>query len=66
MYAVLAEAKFFPKEELKNFRKIGGILQGHPSYVKTPGVDASSGSLGQGLSVANGIALSFKLDHKDN
>ena len=66
LYAVLAEAKFFPKEELKNFRKLGSILQGHPSYVKTPGVDASSGSLGQGLSVANGIALSFKLDKKNN
>lgn len=66
LYAVLAESKFFPKEELKNFRKLGSILQGHPSYVKTPGVDASSGSLGQGLSIANGIALSFKLDNKPN
>ena len=66
LYAVLAEVGFFPKEELKNFRKLGSLLQGHPSYVKTPGVDASSGSLGQGLSVANGIALSFQLDHKKN
>ena len=66
LYAVLAEKNFFPKEELKTFRKLDSRLQGHPSYVKTPGVDASSGSLGQGLSVANGIALSFKLDKKDN
>lgn len=66
LYAVLAEKNFFPKEELKTFRKLESRLQGHPSYVKTPGVDASSGSLGQGLSIANGIALSFKLDKKDN
>lgn len=66
LYAVLSEVGFFPKEELKNFRKLGSILQGHPSYVKTPGVDASSGSLGQGLSIANGIALSFKLNKKQN
>lgn len=66
LYAVLAEKGFFPKEELTSFRKINSRLQGHPSYVKTPGVDASSGSLGQGLSIANGIALSFKLDKKEN
>lgn len=66
LYAVLAEKGVFPKEELNNFRKLGSILQGHPSARYTPGVDASSGSLGQGLSVANGIALSFKLDKKDN
>ena len=66
LYAVLAEVGFFEKEELITFRKINSRLQGHPSYVKTPGVDASSGSLGQGLSVANGIALSFKLDKKEN
>ena len=66
LYGVLAEKGFFPKEELKTFRKINSRLQGHPSYVKTPGVDASSGSLGQGLSVANGIAMSFKLDKKEN
>ena len=66
LYAVLAEKGFFPKEELATFRKINSRLQGHPSYVKTPGIDASSGSLGQGLSVANGIALSFKLDKKSN
>lgn len=66
LYAVLAEIGFIEKEELKTFRKINSRLQGHPSYVKTPGVDASSGSLGQGLSIANGIAMSFKLDKKDN
>lgn len=66
LYAVLAEKGFFEKEELKTFRKINSRLQGHPSYVKTPGVDASSGSLGQGLSIANGIALSFKMDKKEN
>lgn len=66
LYAVLAEKGFFPKDELKNFRKLGSMLQGHPSTSYTPGVDATSGSLGQGLSVANGIALSFKMDKKDN
>ena len=66
LYAVLAEKGFFEKEELTTFRKLNSKLQGHPSYIKTPGVDSSSGSLGQGLSIANGIALSFKLDKKDN
>lgn len=66
LYAVLAEKGFFEKKELANFRKLGSILQGHPSSKVTPGVDVSSGSLGQGLSVANGIALSFKIDKKDN
>ena len=66
LYAVLAEKGFFPKEELKNFRKFGSILQGHPSSKSTPGVDVSSGSLGQGLSVANGIALGFRLDKREN
>lgn len=66
LYAVLAEKGFFPKEELKTFRKLGSRLQGHPSLHKVPGIDAPSGSLGQGLSIANGLALSFKLDKKDN
>lgn len=66
LYAVLAEKGCFPKEELVNFRKLGSILQGHPSSKSTPGVDVSSGSLGQGLSIANGIALSFRLDKKEN
>ncbi len=66
LYAVLAEKKFFEREELKTFRKLESRLQGHPSLHKIPGVDAPSGSLGQGLSIANGIALSFKLDKKEN
>ena len=66
VYAVLAEKGFFEREELKTFRKLGSRLQGHPSLHKIPGVDAPSGSLGQGLSIANGIALSFKLNKKEN
>ena len=66
LYAVLAEKGFFDKEELKTFRKLGSRLQGHPSSKSTPGVDVTSGSLGQGLSVANGIALAFKLDKIEN
>ncbi len=66
LYAVLAEKGLFPKEELASFRKLGSRLQGHPALHKVPGIDAPSGSLGQGLSIANGIALSFKLDKKDN
>lgn len=66
LYAILAEKGFLKKEELTTFRKLGGRLQGHPSYIKTPGVDASSGSLGQGLSIGNGMALSFKIDKKNN
>lgn len=66
LYATLAEVGFINKEELKDFRKLGSRLQGHPSTLKTPGVDVSSGSLGQGLSIANGIALGFKLDKREN
>lgn len=66
LYAILAEKGFLKKEELTTFRKLGSRLQGHPSYIKTPGVDASSGSLGQGLSIGNGMALSFKIDKKNN
>lgn len=66
LYAVLAEKGFFPKEDLKDFRKLGSHLQGHPSSQSTNGVDVSSGSLGQGLSIANGMALAFQLDQKDN
>ena len=65
LYAVLAERGYFPKEELKSLRKFESILQGHPDMKKTPGVDMSTGSLGQGLSAANGIALAGKLDKKD-
>lgn len=65
LYAVLAERGFFKKEELSNFRKMNSILQGHPDMKKIPGVDMSSGSLGQGLSIANGMAIAGKLDKKD-
>ncbi len=65
LYAVLAEKGFFPKEELLGFRNINSMLQGHPDMNKIPGVDMSTGSLGQGLSAANGMALAAKLDHKD-
>ena len=66
LYSILAKRGFFPEEELKEFRKLGSRLQGHPSITKLNLVDSSSGSLGQGLSVANGIALGFKLDRKKN
>ena len=65
VYAALAERGFFKKEELKTFRKLGSKLQGHPDLNKVPGVDMTSGSLGQGLSVANGIAIAGKMDNKD-
>ena len=64
LYATLAERGYFDKEELKSFRKINGMLQGHPDMKHIPGVDMSSGSLGQGLSAANGMALSSKMDSK--
>lgn len=65
LYAALAEKGFFPKEELQGLRKTGRMLQGHPDMKKTPGVDMSTGSLGQGLSAANGMALAGKLDGKN-
>ncbi|MBN2251898.1 MAG: transketolase [Candidatus Altiarchaeota archaeon] len=65
LYAALAEAGYFPREELKNLRKFKSMLQGHPDRRKTPGVEFSSGSLGQGLSVACGMAMAGKLDKKD-
>jgi transketolase len=61
LYAVLAERGFFPVEELKTLRKIGSRLQGHPSMGKLPGIDMSTGSLGQGISTACGMALSGKI-----
>lgn len=64
LYATLAEKGFFSKEELKTFRKLESRLQGHPDKKGVPGVDMSTGSLGQGLSVANGMALAGKLDKK--
>lgn len=64
LYAALAERGFFAKERLKGFRNIESPLQGHPNMNDVPGVDMSSGSLGQGLSVANGIAIPGKMDNK--
>ena len=66
LYAVLAQKWIIPKAELSSFRQLNSKLQGHPSLLKLNGVDVSSGSLGQGLSVANGMALAFKLDEKEN
>ncbi len=65
LYAALAEKGYFPKEELQGLRQTGRMLQGHPDMRKTPGVDMSTGSLGQGLSAANGMALAGKLDGKN-
>ncbi len=65
LYAALAEAGYFPVEELLTLRKIGSTLQGHPVKNKTPGVEMSTGSLGQGLSMSCGIALAGKMDGKN-
>ena len=65
LYAVLANKGFFPVSELKNLRKPGSMLQGHPSMNRTPGIDMSTGSLGQGISTAVGMALAGKIDKKD-
>jgi transketolase len=62
LYATLARKGFFPVEELHTLREINGRLQGHPDMNKTPGLDMSTGSLGQGLSAGVGIALGLKLD----
>ncbi len=61
-YAALAEAGYFPKEELKYTKRMGSILQGHPDLKITPGVEANTGSLGQGLSIACGIAAGLRID----
>ncbi len=66
LYAALAEKGFFPKEDLLTLRKVGSHLQGHPSMKHTPGVDMSTGSLGQGVSAAVGMALAAKLDNRDS
>lgn len=62
LYAVLADCGYFDEKELATLRKYGSILQGHPYLFKTPGLEISSGSLGQGLSVAVGIALGARMD----
>jgi len=64
-YVALAELGYFPKTELKKVKKLGCILQGHPDRLRVPGVEASTGSLGQGLSIACGVALGAKLRRKN-
>ena len=66
LYAVLAERGFFEKELLHSFRSINGKLQGHPSINTVNGIDMTTGSLGQGFSVANGIAIASKIDNINN
>ncbi len=65
LYAALAERGYFEKEKLVSLRKLDSNLQGHPNMNDVPGVDMSTGSLGQGLSAANGMAISAKLDNKN-
>lgn len=62
-YAALANKGFFKEEELKTLKNIGSNLQGHPDRTKTPGIEVNTGSLGQGLSQGNGIALALKMDN---
>ena len=62
LYSALAEKGFFPKEDLLTLRKLGSALQGHPDMKKVPGVEMSTGSLGQGFSTAVGMALAGRLD----
>lgn len=66
LYATLAEKGYFPKEDLMSLRKFKSSLQGHPDMNKTVGVDMSTGSLGQGLSAANGMAIASKIKNIDN
>lgn len=66
VYSVLARKGFFPVEELWTLRRLGSSLQGHPHRGSTPGLDCSSGSLGQGLSIANGLALGFQKQGRTN
>jgi transketolase len=65
LYAALAEKGFFPKEDIVTLRRADSYLQGHPDMKHIPGVDMSTGSLGQGICAANGMALAAKLDNKD-
>ncbi len=65
LYAALAHRGFFPVEDLITLRKVGSYLQGHPSMKSVPGVDMSTGSLGQGISTAVGMAIAGKMDNKD-
>jgi len=61
-YAALAESGYFSIDELNNTKAIGSMLQGHPDVIRTPGIEAGTGSLGQGLSIGLGMALGLKLD----
>ena len=65
LYAAMAEAGYFPKEEIMTLRKLGSPLEGHPNMVRLPGIEASTGSLGQGLSLGVGHALAARVDKKD-
>lgn len=65
LYAALSRCGYFPREALWSLRQVGSILQGHPDMNKTPGVEASTGSLGQGLSIGIGMALAARLDQRD-
>lgn len=65
LYSCLANRGFFPVEDLKTFRNINSYLQGHPDKNKVPGVDMTTGSLGQGLSAANGMAIAGKMEQKE-
>ncbi|MCL2285879.1 MAG: transketolase [Firmicutes bacterium] len=64
-YAAMAETGYFPVEELMTLKELGSRLQGHPDRAKLPGIEAGTGSLGQGLSIANGMALAMRLDKVD-
>jgi len=66
LYSVLARSGYFPLKKLKEFRKLGGDLQGHPDMNKTPGVEISTGSLGHGIGAAVGMALGLKLSGSDS
>jgi transketolase len=66
LYAVLARLGYFPREELATLRQFGSMLQGHPDSSCTPGVEIPTGSLGQGLSIANGLALAARLNHQSH
>ena len=64
-YAALSDCGYFAKEELGKLKKLGSMLQGHPDMMKTPGIEANTGSLGQGLSIGCGIAAGARIDGKN-
>lgn len=66
VYAAMALSGYIPESELHSFRKLGSRLQGHPDRARLPGIEASTGSLGQGLSIAQGMALALRLDASDS